>query len=561
MATTAADELNALNQLLAQAGLGATQLTVDSSVADYLAALNSVFSMVKLQMDAAVQAAAEGDALLGTNYAAQIQAQENLFITLYQSTLSSLANASPSASLAAALAAAAPAPAPAPAPSPAPAPAPAPLPTTSDIAPLAYSGEGVRIFGDTPMLLRETDYTVPSTATYTRVGTTAAFASPEISSDWMTVGGVRYASVSAAADVAYDAFVNAAKQLVGEAVKDSPWASVAITANDAREVGEAMNGTLNGTLQLMSDLTKVLNGTMTESDWIAKQETWEEQQKAKYDAMAASAVTGKIPVVGWVLSPVVDKLFGVTVTAQVTNSYELRASLETNIPGGPKANVVIGGDQHNTIQLGGGSSAAAGGDAGNVFLVGSGSDLIIGGDGLDEVVLPYVRTDYHVTESADGTLALSVTKSGVTVKDTLFDVERLEFSNGVLALDVGAGEVAGQAYRIYQAAFARTPDISGLEFWIGAMDGGATLGQVAAGFLDSAEFKSIYGSNPSNVDLVTRFYENVLGREPEASGYNFWVSVLDSGNSRSGVLASFAESAENQARVIGAIEDGIWLGT
>lgn len=551
MPTTVADDLSTLNQLRAAAGLGATTLNGDSSVAAYLSALDAVFGVVKQQMDAAVQAAAAADALLGTNSAAQIQAQENQVITLYQSALASLGGAAPTVSLTTALASA---------PAPAPVPVPVPLPVTSDVAPLPYSGDGVRIFGDTPMLLRETDYTVPAAAAFTRVGSGATFASPEISTDWTRVGTLTYPNASAAATIAYEAFIDAAKQLVGEAVKDHPLGSVAVAASDVRDVGNAMNGTLSGTIQLMSDLTKVLNQTMTEADWIAKQQSWLEQQKTKYDGMAAASLAGKIPGVGWILSPIVDKMHQVSMEVQTTNSYELRATLDTLVAGGPKSNVVIAGSQHNTIQLGNGHSAAAGGDGGNLFKVGIGDDIIIGGKGLDVVALLATRSDYTLTRNADGTMAVHTAKTGVAGTDTVINVERLLFSDGTLALDTHAGQVAGEAYRIYQAAFNRTPDMAGLKYWIGVMDGGAGLSDIAAGFIDSAEFRGAYGANPTNADLVTKFYQNVLGRLPEAAGFDYWLGVLNQGGAHNEVLAAFAESAENQARVVGVIDAGIWLG-
>ena len=37
--------------------------------------------------------------------------------------------------------------------------------------------------------------------------------------------------------------------------------------------------------------------------------------------------------------------------------------------------------------------------------------------------------------------------------DTLQGFKRIEFNNGTLALDIDAGDTAGQAYRLYQAAF------------------------------------------------------------------------------------------------------------
>ena len=54
--------------------------------------------------------------------------------------------------------------------------------------------------------------------------------------------------------------------------------------------------------------------------------------------------------------------------------------------------------------------------------------------------------------------------------DTLQEFKRIEFNNGTLALDIDAGETAGQAYRLYQAAFARTPDMPGVAYHINDME-------------------------------------------------------------------------------------------
>ena len=81
---------------------------------------------------------------------------------------------------------------------------------------------------------------------------------------------------------------------------------------------------------------------------------------------------------------------------------------------------------------------------------------------------------------------------------------------------------------------------------------------MAQGFVNSAAFKTVYGASPTNAQIVTRFYDNVLGRAAESGGYNYWLGVLNSGQgSVAGVLAEFSESAENQAGVIGVIGSGI----
>ena len=38
--------------------------------------------------------------------------------------------------------------------------------------------------------------------------------------------------------------------------------------------------------------------------------------------------------------------------------------------------------------------------------------------------------------------------------DTVIGFKRVEFNDGTLALDIDPGDTAGQAYRLYQAAFA-----------------------------------------------------------------------------------------------------------
>jgi hypothetical protein len=117
--------------------------------------------------------------------------------------------------------------------------------------------------------------------------------------------------------------------------------------------------------------------------------------------------------------------------------------------------------------------------------------------------------------------------------------------------------LADGGYRIYQAAFNRTPDSGGVGFWIRVMDGGASLKGVAEGFVNSAEFKAVYGAAPTNAEIVTRLYDNVLHRPGETGGYNFWLGILDSRNGTiAEVLAAFSESAENQAGVIGVIGNG-----
>jgi cyclophilin family peptidyl-prolyl cis-trans isomerase len=119
--------------------------------------------------------------------------------------------------------------------------------------------------------------------------------------------------------------------------------------------------------------------------------------------------------------------------------------------------------------------------------------------------------------------------------------------------------VAGQAYRLYKAAFDRAPDLGGLGYWISKMDSGMDLIEVSARFVDSTEFKTMYGASSSNGDFITAVYNNVLDRTPDAEGYAWWVDQLTNNpeKTRQKVLADFSESDENVATVASLIGSGI----
>ena len=103
-------------------------------------------------------------------------------------------------------------------------------------------------------------------------------------------------------------------------------------------------------------------------------------------------------------------------------------------------------------------------------------------------------------------------------------------------------------FRLYNAAFARFPDASGLEYWINQYSSGVDDSRaVSQSFRASAEFKGRYGDNVSNETYVENLYLNVLNRELDQEGYNYWVGNLNNGiEQRHEVLLGFAESAENK---------------
>lgn len=180
-----------------------------------------------------------------------------------------------------------------------------------------------------------------------------------------------------------------------------------------------------------------------------------------------------------------------------------------------------------------------------------GDDSLDGGAGIDTATFSGARANYSVIRTAAG---LSVVSSAEGT-DTLTDIERLQFSDGALAFDTSGN--AGQVYRLYQAAFDRTPDTPGLSDWIRGMDAGMTLQKVASGFIASDEFKNLYGNDPTDTAFIDLLYQNVLDRAPDSAGQAYWLDELERGMTRELALIGFSESDENQAALIGVIQDGI----
>lgn len=189
----------------------------------------------------------------------------------------------------------------------------------------------------------------------------------------------------------------------------------------------------------------------------------------------------------------------------------------------------------------------------DTFTLTASNDIIDGLAGIDTAVFSSNRA------------AIKISKAGATITaigegtDQLTNIERLHFKDGTLAFDTSGD--AGQVYRLYKAALDRTPDQSGLGFWIKQLDAGkGDIVWMSANFIASAEFKATYGTpqTVSNTAFVNLVYKNVLGRSPDANGFSYWEGKLAGGYHREKLMADFSESAENQANVATAIKDGIW---
>ena len=192
----------------------------------------------------------------------------------------------------------------------------------------------------------------------------------------------------------------------------------------------------------------------------------------------------------------------------------------------------------------------------DVIIGGQGDDVLDGGEGIDKAIFSGTSSDYSITINQDGPVAVVDSVKSRDGADSLLQVERLNFADTSLAFDIAGN--AGAGYRIYKAAFGREPDHAGLGYWIDKLDEGADLAaDVASGFLVSAEFEALYGSNTTDEAFVENLYENVLKRAPDEGGSRYWQDLLNAGEQRANILRNFSESNENIDQVADLVGQGI----
>ncbi len=99
--------------------------------------------------------------------------------------------------------------------------------------------------------------------------------------------------------------------------------------------------------------------------------------------------------------------------------------------------------------------------------------------------------------------------------------------------------------RLYNAYFNRQPEQSGFEFWVRSFSqDGWNLDRMSEQFSSSDEFVDTYGAldDATYIELI---YRNIHDRAPDDSGHQFWTDELESGRmSRGRVMVFFSESEE-----------------
>ena len=176
------------------------------------------------------------------------------------------------------------------------------------------------------------------------------------------------------------------------------------------------------------------------------------------------------------------------------------------------------------------------------------------GAGIDTVVYVGQKSDYSVF-IFEGTAHVNdfvFARNGV---DTFTNVERLQFQDTKLALDLGgnAGQVAKILGSVFGAAAVGNKEYVGIG--LGYLDAGMSYAD-----LNQLAIDARLGGRASNADVVKLLYKNVVGIDPSASALALYKGLLDDGTYTQGSLGVLAaDTSENAINInlVGLALNGI----
>lgn len=205
----------------------------------------------------------------------------------------------------------------------------------------------------------------------------------------------------------------------------------------------------------------------------------------------------------------------------------------------------IGVDSAGSVFAGGGSDSftlSSSPDTPKALASASNTTLLHGGSGSDAVTLEGASSDYNVQVHAG--YALVTAKAQPTQQTLVLNVERLTFSDS--SVNLPGSDAQTVLAGLYQQMLGRQADYKGFDYWASQQDSGTSLGQIALSILGSNESRSVHGVvlNGTAANDVEALYQGLFGRHSEAGGLAYWVNAVNQGMTLEQVAQNFVTANE-----------------
>ena len=253
-----------------------------------------------------------------------------------------------------------------------------------------------------------------------------------------------------------------------------------------------------------------------------------------------------------------------SVSGSTTLGFKLGLDLSGNIDKVIASISYTLGDNLENLDLAAGSGNLSGagnaldnvltGNEGNNTLTGgAGNDSLDGGAGIDSASYAGNRASFTLAQSGAGFTVTDAT--GAEGADTLTNVERLQFADTKLALDLDGN--AGTTAKILGAVFGAASVSNTVYVGIGLsyLDGGKSYQDLMQLAIDAN-----LGPGASHLAVVNLLYTNVAGVAPPPADRDYYVALLDSGAFTAaslGVLAADHDLNTGNINLTGLAQTGI----
>lgn len=205
----------------------------------------------------------------------------------------------------------------------------------------------------------------------------------------------------------------------------------------------------------------------------------------------------------------------------------------------------LGNDQLNGY--GGNDTLSSG--AGNDLLIGGvGDDFLDGGTGLDTGLYSDTRSVHTITKTSSG----FIVSGGIYGTDTLTEIERLQFSDLKVALDLAgnAGKTAKILGAVFGAASVANKEYAGIG--LNLLDGGMNYEALTALAI------GVTGATTPQ-QVVNLLWKNVVGSAPTAEQAQPFIDMLNGGMTigQLGVFAADTDLNIANINLIGLAQSGL----
>ncbi len=167
-----------------------------------------------------------------------------------------------------------------------------------------------------------------------------------------------------------------------------------------------------------------------------------------------------------------------------------------------------------------GSALNATGNAGNnVFRGTAAGNLFDGQGGIDTVIFSGPRASYSLA----GNVVSRTVSGGPDGNDTLLSIERLQFTDTLLASDTNPGGNTYNAFAMFNAAFNRAPAQAELSMWTAQLDRLGNTQDLAQAMINH------YAPGVPNDVLVTHLWGTIVGTAITLNDLATYVGLIDNG--------------------------------